>query len=166
MTAVGPTLDPATLHVRLQLGRELEALRTLAGITQRELKDKTGLSQAHISRIENGQTAPFNHEIAAWVNVTGGDDKLDRLIALNEAIHNGVAAATAAGASRTFTLVDDDKGNSHVRVQTLQAELLITEPAAIERFRALFDQVTGSALSHHGTRLTVRQTDTKPEQPS
>jgi hypothetical protein len=63
-------------------------------------------------------------------------------------------------------VVDDDNGNSHVRVQTLHADLLVTEPAAIERFRALFDQVTGSALSHHGTRLTVRQTDTGPERPS
>lgn len=146
-------LSPSGRRFRRQLGRELMAARTLAGLTQRDMRD-VGLSQSFVSRIENGEAAPSNEELTAWVKATGAQHRLDGFLALNEIVHN---ASAGAGIVRTFTLVDDYGGDSYVRVLTRQAELLVTSPAGVERYRALFDQITGSALSDNGTGLTMPQ---------
>ena len=109
------------------------AARTLAGLTQRDMRD-VGLSQSFVSRIENGEAAPSNEELTAWVKATGAQHRLDGFLALNEIVHN---ASAGAGIVRTFTLVGDYGGDSYVRVLTRQAELLITSPASVERYRAL-----------------------------
>jgi MoaA/NifB/PqqE/SkfB family radical SAM enzyme/transcriptional regulator with XRE-family HTH domain len=119
---------------RRQLGRELMALRTLAGLIQRDMRDKVGVSQTFVSRIENGEAAPSKEELTAWVKAAGAQDRLDNFLALNEIAHD---ASAGAGIVRTFTLVGDYGGDSYVRVLTRQAELLITSPASVERYRAL-----------------------------
>jgi transcriptional regulator with XRE-family HTH domain len=153
MTAREPDLSPSARRLRRQLGRELMALRTLAGLSQRDMRDRTGLSQSVVSRIENGEAAPSNEELTAWVKAAGAKDRLDGLLALNEIVHN---ASAGAGTVRTFTLVDD-YADSYVRVLTRQIELLIANPVTVERYRALFDQITGSALSEDSTGLTMPQ---------
>jgi transcriptional regulator with XRE-family HTH domain len=149
-------LSPAARRFRRQLGRELMAIRTLAGLSQREMRDKVGLSQSFVSRVENGEAAPSNEELTAWVKATGATDKLDGLLALNEIVHG---ASAGAGTVRTFTLVDDYGGDSYVRVSTRKTELLITDPAVVERYRGLFDQITGSALSADHTGLAIPETE-------
>ncbi|GAB2841319.1 hypothetical protein GCM10027176_51460 [Actinoallomurus bryophytorum] len=149
MTSEESVLTPTARRFRRQLGRELMAIRTLAGLSQREMCGKTSLSQSFVSRVENGEAAPANDELTAWVKAAGAGDKLGVLLALNEVVHT---ASAGAGTVRTFTLVDD-YGDSYVRVRTERAELLITAPALIERYRGLFDQITGSALSEDRTGL-------------
>lgn len=40
------------------IGMRISEIRHLRGMTQKELSDKAGLSQTHISRIESGQYIP------------------------------------------------------------------------------------------------------------
>jgi transcriptional regulator with XRE-family HTH domain len=127
------------------------AARTLAGLTQRDMRD-VGFSQTFVSWIENGEAAPSKEELTAWVKATGAKDRLDGFLALNEMVHN---ASAGAGIVRTFALVDDYGGDSYVRVLTRQVELLLTSPASVERYRALFDQLLGAALSDDDTGLTM-----------
>lgn len=42
------------LRARFQLARELRAARQAAGLTQQRLADESGIGQAEISKIENG----------------------------------------------------------------------------------------------------------------
>lgn len=52
----GAVAELVALRSRFQLARELRAARRAAGVTQECLADKTGIGQAEISKIENGDT--------------------------------------------------------------------------------------------------------------
>lgn len=41
-------------EVRKRIGAKIAALRDLRGMTQRDLEEKSGISQPHITRIERG----------------------------------------------------------------------------------------------------------------
>lgn len=51
---------------REALGAELRRLRTMAGLTQRQIQSATGLSQSKVFRIEAGQSVPSWLEVRAW----------------------------------------------------------------------------------------------------
>lgn len=50
-------MTPAPVSVEARVARRVAALRKEFGLTLRELGAKTGLSDAYLSRVENGQTA-------------------------------------------------------------------------------------------------------------
>ena len=41
-------------ETRQRIGQRVKALRTMAGLTQQELADRSGLQRTHIGRIEDG----------------------------------------------------------------------------------------------------------------
>jgi hypothetical protein len=74
--------------VRRQLGTEMQALRTLAGLTQRDLQDATGLGQVAISRLERGERLPTRAQVQAWLDRTAAEPAIaERITALAEAAH-------------------------------------------------------------------------------
>ncbi|MGI5131561.1 helix-turn-helix domain-containing protein [Pseudonocardia sp. CA-107938] len=74
--------------MRRQLGAELQALRTLAGLTQRDLQDAIGLGQVAVSRIERGERLPTRDQVQAWVHRTAAAaEVVERVVALAEAAH-------------------------------------------------------------------------------
>lgn len=76
-------------RIRKQLGAELRALRTLAGLSQRDVHADAPLSQAAVSRAERGEALLSRAQVAEWLRVTGADDDArDRVLALTEAVHN------------------------------------------------------------------------------
>lgn len=76
----------ATPPRREQLGRELEHLRKLAGLSGRALAGVLPVSQSTISRAESGKTLLSRDEVNAWVDATGADEPTrDRLLALVDA---------------------------------------------------------------------------------
>ena len=84
--------QPAEPRVqRLRLGAELRRLRTLAGLSGREVGRRTGISHPNVSRIENGSKVPSLPEVQAWAQAVGlpGDD-LARLTGMTEAALNEV----------------------------------------------------------------------------
>jgi transcriptional regulator with XRE-family HTH domain len=78
---------------RVRLGSELRRLRKLAGLSGRDIARRIGSSQAHVSRVENGQAVPTLPQVTAWADVTGAfDDALAALTALTKAALNEVDA--------------------------------------------------------------------------
>lgn len=84
---------------RKRLGSELRRLRRLAGLSGRDIARIMGSSQAHVSRVENGQAVPTLPQVTAWVNAaraagaTGTDDDAQAVLAgLAEAALNEVDA--------------------------------------------------------------------------
>lgn len=76
---------------RLRLGSELRRLRTLAGISGRDLARQVGIGQPTVSRIENAQTVPSLPQVRAWAQAVGAsEDSRMTLIALTEAAVNEV----------------------------------------------------------------------------
>jgi transcriptional regulator with XRE-family HTH domain len=71
---------------RQRLGAELRRLRTLAGLSGREVGRRTGISHPNVSRIENGQVVPSLPQVKAWAGVVGlPPAELARLTGMTEA---------------------------------------------------------------------------------
>lgn len=86
---------PDVSRVRAQLGAELKAARTLAGLSQRALADRLGGNpvQVTLSRMENGATAPDRALADRWLTAcSAGSDIRDRIDALLDAAHNETRA--------------------------------------------------------------------------
>jgi transcriptional regulator with XRE-family HTH domain len=81
-----------TSRIRKQLGAELRAVRQLAGLTQRDLRDQIPTSQAAVSRYERGEEGlpPTRQVVTRWLEICEVTDEAtrDRVLALAEAAHN------------------------------------------------------------------------------
>ncbi len=55
----------------LRLGEILASARRRARLSQRELAERLGLSQAAISRVESGERLPRLETLAEWARATG-----------------------------------------------------------------------------------------------
>jgi transcriptional regulator with XRE-family HTH domain len=76
---------------RLGLGQELRRIRTLAGLSGRQIAQVTGLSQATVSRIERGESVPSLPEVRAWAEASGvPEDRREVVLGLAEAAVNEV----------------------------------------------------------------------------
>lgn len=76
---------------RARLGGELRRLRRLAGLSGRDVARLIGVSQAHVSRVENGQAVPPLPQVSAWADVVRANDDTRALLAvLAEAAVNEV----------------------------------------------------------------------------
>ena len=74
-----------------RLGAELRRVRTLAGLSGRQIADAVGISQATVSRIERGASVPSLRELTAWADATEvGEDRRALLLGLGEAAVNEV----------------------------------------------------------------------------
>lgn len=77
-----------------QLGAGLKALRTMAGLTQRDIARRIQKEQRHppqprVHRIEIGEAIPSRDELNTWLGATNADEEArDRLETLLEAAHN------------------------------------------------------------------------------
>jgi transcriptional regulator with XRE-family HTH domain len=74
-----------------RLGGELRRVRTLAGLSGRQIADAVGISQATVSRIERGSSVPSLQELTEWAAAAGvSDDRKALLLGLGEAAVNEV----------------------------------------------------------------------------
>ena len=74
-----------------RLGAELRRVRTLAGLSGRQVADAVGISQATVSRLERGASVPSLRELTAWADATEvGEDRRALLLGLGEAAVNEV----------------------------------------------------------------------------
>lgn len=71
--------DPATraayeeIKPRYELARKMIALRAAAGLSQRDLAKRVGVSQPVIARLESGSISPRWETIEKIVEATGGE---------------------------------------------------------------------------------------------
>ena len=82
---------PEVSRIRAQLGAELRAARTLAGMSQRDLHARLGdtPSQVTLSRTEQGKTIPDRALADSWLTACdAGLDVKNRVAAMLEAAHN------------------------------------------------------------------------------
>jgi transcriptional regulator with XRE-family HTH domain len=80
-----------TSRVRKQLGAELRAVRNLAGLTQRDLRDGIPTSQAAVSRYERGEGGlpPTRQVVTKWLELCDTPEETrERVLTLTEAAHN------------------------------------------------------------------------------
>jgi len=56
---------------RGELGEDLARARRRAKLSQRELAERLGLSQAAISRVESGERLPRLETLSEWARATG-----------------------------------------------------------------------------------------------
>ena len=76
---------------RMRLGSELRRLRRLAGLSGRDIARAIRSSQAHVSRVENGQAVPSLPQVTAWAQAAGGPEDVQAVLAeLTEAALNEV----------------------------------------------------------------------------
>ena len=75
-------------RVRLQLGSELLAARTLSGLSQRTLGDRIGVSQSYVARVERGQRVLDRDTTKAYLRAVKADATVrERVLALTAAAH-------------------------------------------------------------------------------
>jgi transcriptional regulator with XRE-family HTH domain len=59
---------------RAQLGAAIAEARTKAGLTQAELAQRTGLDEATVSALEQGQYKPASEELSRLAQALGVDE--------------------------------------------------------------------------------------------
>lgn len=75
-------------RVRLQLGAELQTARTLAGMNQRDLATRLGVSQSMVARVERGERMLARPDTTTWLRATGSAPAVvERIMVLTEAAH-------------------------------------------------------------------------------
>lgn len=75
-------------RIRRQLGADLRALRTLAGLSQRDLQTALPSTQSTVSRMERGEALPSRAQVELWLRECAADpDTRARVLALTEAAH-------------------------------------------------------------------------------
>ncbi len=93
MTSNGQQTGAAPHAQRKRLGSELRRLRRLAGLSGRDIARIIRSSQAHVSRVENGQAVPTLPQVTAWAGAAGADDGAKAVLTgLTEAALNEVDA--------------------------------------------------------------------------
>lgn len=89
-------------RVRRQLGAELRTVRTLAGLTQRDMEARIGVKQVPVSRVERGEQLLSADLVRQWARAVGASDECTaRVMALTEAAH---------GETRPWTELDAGRG--------------------------------------------------------
>jgi transcriptional regulator with XRE-family HTH domain len=86
---------PDVSRIRAQLGKELRAVRTLAGLSQRALHSRLGEtpSQVTLSRVENGTAVPDRDLVTRWLTACAATDEVrERVAAQLDAAHNETRA--------------------------------------------------------------------------
>jgi transcriptional regulator with XRE-family HTH domain len=87
----GQSAGAAPHAQRVRLGSQLRHLRKLAGLSGRAIARRIEASQAHVSRVENGQAVPTLPQVNAWADATGATaDARAALMALTEAAFHEV----------------------------------------------------------------------------
>ena len=85
----GQSREPRTQRARL--GAELRRVRTLAGLSGRQIAQATGISQPTVSRIERGESVPSLREVTAWADASeAGTDRKALILGMAEAAVNEV----------------------------------------------------------------------------
>lgn len=82
---------PEPSRIRAQLGVELRAARTMAGLSQRDLRSRLGNtpSQVTLSRVERGETVPDRALAGRWLAACSATAEVsNRIESLTEAAHN------------------------------------------------------------------------------
>jgi transcriptional regulator with XRE-family HTH domain len=137
-----------------QLAAELAHLRSLSGLSGREMAKRAGISQPTVVRIERAEAVPSMPTVRAWLEATDAEaDVRDRIIGLTDAIHLQTVRWSALLADRAH-LQDDVRGREleSVLVQNFQPTViagLLQTPAYTRALMPLTD-ITGQ-LDHEAT---------------
>lgn len=111
---------------RQRLAEELKRVRSIAGLSGRDLAQRIDISQSKVSRVESGAAVPSLPEVRAWAEaVQANADVREYLMALTEATHTNVL--------RWRT---DLPGRAHIQDQVEETErdarrVLIFQPSVV-----------------------------------
>lgn len=72
---------PNVHQARSALGKRLRELRTVAGITGRQLAESLSWPASKVSKLENGRQAPTGQDIRDWTRITGSETETEALLA-------------------------------------------------------------------------------------
>ena len=85
---------------QLELGKKIQELRKLKGLTQEELADKTNLSTRTIQRIENGEVDARTYTLGRLAEALNVD--LDILLVTDESDNNSFSIASSKNAANKY----------------------------------------------------------------
>jgi transcriptional regulator with XRE-family HTH domain len=103
-----------------RLGAELRRVRTLAGLSGRQVAQATGLSQPTVSRIERGESVPSLADVLAWTDAAQvGAERKEIILGLTEAAVNEVTTLRAR-LSNGLAAVQEDVRSLEATARTLR----------------------------------------------
>lgn len=132
----------------LRLGAELRKLRTLSGLSTRDMAARTGLSNARVSRVETGQSLLALPEIDAWATAVGADaDARLRLRRLADVAHTpAVDRFRAAGTELQRSAMEIEARAG--RIVTVQPQIVpaLLQTAGYARAVLTLADITGQDI--------------------
>jgi transcriptional regulator with XRE-family HTH domain len=129
----------------LQLGVELRKLRSLSGLSTRDLAARTGLSNARVSRVETGQSLLSLPEIRSWASaVAASPEAQERLVKLAESAHTPTVEAFRNADTELETSAAEIEATSG-RITTIQPQIVpgLLQTANYARATMQLANVTG-----------------------
>jgi transcriptional regulator with XRE-family HTH domain len=105
---------------RARLGAELRRVRTLAGLSGRQIAQATGISQPTVSRIERGESIPSLREVIAWADAAEvGTERKEIILGMAERAVNEVTTLRAR-TSNGLAAVQEDVRSLEATARTLR----------------------------------------------
>lgn len=124
-----------------QLAEELRRIRSVAGMSGRDLADKINISQSKVSRIEAGTSVPSLPEVRAWAEAVHAPEETRQLLAaLTEATHVSVSRWRTRLSERPH-LQDDVEARERAagRIRTFQSSVVPGLLQTAEYARRVFE---------------------------
>lgn len=144
-------------RIRLQMGAEMRRLRTLAGMTQRQVHDLTGIGQVAASRIERGEQLPSLPQTEAWLNaVTASTDDRDRVLALVDAAHGETVPWSELSDSSHLQGIAQDREDTAVLIRDCALTWIPGLCQTAEYARLLMPQVDPEGSIDHAASVAAR----------
>lgn len=144
-------------RIRSQMGSELRRLRGLAGLTQRQVEELTGIGQVAVSRIERGEQLPSLPQAKAWLDaVTAPADERDRVQALVEAAHGETRPWSELSDSSHLQGIAQDREDAAVLIRDCALTWIPGLCQTAEYARLLMPQVDPEGSIDHAASVAAR----------
>ena len=88
----------------IRIGEQLRKIRERKRLTQKDIEERTGLSQAYVSRVENGDSVPNQETVEKWARALG--------VGVHQILCSGIEPPALPNLAGRLTADDIVKGSS------------------------------------------------------
>jgi transcriptional regulator with XRE-family HTH domain len=145
-------------QLRVRLGAELQAARTIADISQRTMARALGIHQTTVSRVERGELLLSAEQLTTWLNTAKTSrDLRSRLRALTKAAHSETRTWQELQAQHAhMQAVSRERNAAARRVQIFDPTVLPGLLQTADYARRIIDLADITASFDHAAALSAR----------
>lgn len=95
-------------------------MRTVAGVSGRQIATRTGISQTKVSRIERGEALMSTRELRAWLDIAEARDRYDEFVGMIEVALNEAGSWRDFMREKSLADMQEQVHNRETRARTIR----------------------------------------------